>query len=119
MTHLKNPGPNPEVRKSEDGIVVYVRPADISHPIEEWTRIFNDLAAGTAYEAGTEDKDLVLRVSFATNDDQATTDAKLDALVDLISATDSHFEEVRSAELAMRSQVEDWWTRYMAKSIQN
>jgi hypothetical protein len=118
MTHLKNAGPNPAVAKSDDGVVVFFRPANVPDPAEEWMRIFNDLGVGTPLQAGPEDEDVVLRVSFAGNEDQASIDAMLDALVDLIAATDAHFEEVRSEELAIRSHVDDWWSRQMAKDIQ-
>jgi hypothetical protein len=81
-------------------------------------KIFNDLAANTAYGARTEDEDLVLVVSFAVDEDQASTDAMLDALVDLMAATDAQFDEDRTSELAMRRQVENWWTGRMAKDLQ-
>ena len=77
--------------------------------MEEWIKIFNDLAANTAYGAGKEDEDLVLVVSFAGNEDQASTETLLDAVVDLMAATDAQFEEVRTAEQAMHRHVENWW----------
>ncbi len=115
MTHLELPGANPEVRKSGDKIVVLLRPTNASAPIEEWIKIFNHLADNTAYEAGMEGEDLVLAVSFAGWEDQASTDAILDAVVELMAATDAEFEEVRTEERTMRDQVQDWWTRRMHK----
>ena len=91
---------------------------NVPEPVEEWVRIFNQLAVDSAYEAGTEDEDLVLVVSFTGNEDQASTNAKLDAVVDLIAATDAQFEEVRSEELAMRSHVQDWWSRQMPRDLE-
>lgn len=118
VTHLKNPGPNPTVAKSDEGVVVFLRPENVPDPAEEWMRIFNDLGVGTPLQAGLEDEDVILLVSFSGNEDQASTNAMLDALVDLIAATDAHFEEVRAEELAIRSHVDDWWSRRMTKGIQ-
>lgn len=119
MTHLLSPGAEPKVAKSNSGIAVFLRPTNVPEPVEEWIKIFNELAVGSAYKAGTEDEDLVIVVSFAGNEDQASTNAKLDAVVDLIAATDAQFEEVRSEELAMRSHVEDWWSRHVAKGAEH
>ena len=118
MTHLKSPGPNPSVLRTEDGVVVFLRPTNVPDPAEEWIRIFNDLAVGSALQAGLEDEDVVLGVLFGGNEDQASTNAKLDALVELIAETDAQFEEVRSEELAIRSHVDDWWSRQMTNDIQ-
>ena len=64
----------------------FLRPANVLQPVDEWIQIFNELAVGSPYEAGTEAEDLVLIVSFAGNEDQASTNARLDAVVDLIAA---------------------------------
>jgi hypothetical protein len=118
VTQLRSPGPNPKVAtKPDGGVAVFLRPANVLQPVDEWIQIFNELAVGSPYEAATEDEDLVVVVSFAGNEDQASTNAKLDAVVDLIAATDAQFEEVRSEELAMRAHVEDWWSRQMARDI--
>ena len=111
MTHLKSPGANPTVAKTDRGVAVFLRPTNVPEPVEEWTRIFNELAIDSAYQAGMEGEDLVIVVSFAGNEDQASTNAKLDAVVELIATTDTQYEQVRSEELAMRSHVEDWWSR--------
>jgi hypothetical protein len=118
MTQLKSPGTSPEVRRTEDGIAVLLRPTNVSQPIEEWIKIFNDLAANTAYGARKENEDLVLVVSFTGNEDQASTEAMLDAVVDLMSATDAQFEEVRTAEQALHRHVENWWISRTSEDLQ-